>query len=369
MKETIKVVSKIIVAVVFIFSGFVKCVDPTGFAIKMEEYFVAFGMDFLTPLAMVLSILMCGAEMLVGIMLLLNLKIKWAIWITVALMVFYTPLTLWLAISNKVTDCGCFGDAITLTNWETFLKNAVLDVFVVVLLINRNHFKDLFKPVVQWMAAAGFAVLVTGFELYNLNHLPVIDFMPYKTGVNIPESMAVPPGAPTDEYKTVLYYEKNGKVSKFTMENYPKDDPSWKWVDTKSVITKKGYVAPIHDFSILTPENQDVTDLILTDPGYSLLVVMNSLKEADLSHIVDIQRVVDQAISKGYRVYGLTSSLPEYFESFREKAKATYPIYMMDGTTLKTMIRSNPGLILIKGGTIMGKWHFKQVKNSKDILS
>ena len=367
MKETIKIISKIIVAVTFIFSGFVKCVDPTGFAIKMEEYLVVFGLDFLVPLSLAFSILMCGLEMVVGFMLLLNLKIKWAIWTAVALMVFYTPLTLWLAISNKVSDCGCFGDAITLTNWQTFLKNAILDIFVAVLFIYRNEYRNLLKQRIQLGLATALALFTFGFEFYNLSHLPVIDFMPYKTGANIPQGMIVPDGAPTDQYRTELYYKKDNKVKKFTLENYPKDDSSWTWVDTKSILTNKGYVAPIHDFSILSSDNQDVTDAILSDESKTLLVIFHSLKKANLSNISEINRVVELAISKGYKIYGLTSSVPEDFESFREKAKATYPIYMMDGTTLKTMVRANPGLMLIKQGTVLGKWHHKQVKRIKDI--
>lgn len=367
MKATLNLISKLIIGALFIFSGFVKCVDPTGTAIKMEEYLLVFGMDFLIPYTLGFSILMCGAELLVGIMILLNLKIRLAIWIAAALMAFYTPLTLWLAISNKVTDCGCFGDALVLTNWQTFLKNLVVDVFIVILIIYRNLNKDWYKPVIQTVAAAGFTLMIAGFEFYNLSHLPVIDFMPYKIGANIPQSMIIPEGAPLDVYETELYYEKAGKVKKFTMENYPKDDPSWKWVDTKSTLVKKGYVAPIHDFSILSPDNQDVTDLILSDSGYSLLVIFHSLKTANLKNISEINKVVDRSISKGYKVYGLTSSVPEEFEIFREQARATYPIYMMDGTTLKTMVRSNPGLLLIRGGTIMGKWHHKQVGKIKDI--
>jgi uncharacterized membrane protein YphA (DoxX/SURF4 family) len=368
MKLTIRIISRIFIAVLFIFSGFVKCVDPTGFAIKMEDYLVAFGLDFLIPLSLAMSILMCGAELLVGIMLLLNLKIKWAIWMAVALMVFFTPLTLWLAITNKVTDCGCFGDAVVLTNLQTFLKNVVVDVFIVILVLNRNNYKNPLKAYVQAAAAAAFAILVTGFEFYNLNHLPVIDFMPYKIGANIPKSMVVPEGAQVDVYApAVLYYKKDGKVKKFTLENYPKDDPSWVFVDSKSDLKIKGYVPPIHDFNILTPEGQDITDMILSDQGYSLWIVFQSLKKPNLSNIKEINRLVERAINKGYKVYGLTSSLPEDIESFREKARATYPIYNMDGTTIKTMIRANPGLMLVKGGTIMGKWNHKQLKKLKDI--
>ncbi|TSA38787.1 MAG: DoxX family membrane protein [Porphyromonadaceae bacterium] len=364
MKVTIKIISKIIIAVVFIFSGFVKCVDPTGTAIKMEEYLLAFGIDFMIPLSLGLSILMCGAEMLVGIMLLLNLKIKWAIWITIALMVFYTPLTLWLAISNKVTDCGCFGDALVLTNWQTFLKNVVLDVFIVVLFINRGNFKNLFKPVFQTAAAVGFALLVTGFEFYNLNHLPVIDFMPYKIGANIPAGMIIPDDAPQAIYKIIFCYEKNGTRKSFTDKNLP--DSTWKFVKRKDRRIQKDYSPPIHDFSIITPDNLDVTNKILSDPGYSYLLIISNFQKANLSHFDEINRIAESAVSKGYGFYALTSSVPEEHELFKEKVKASYPIYLMDETTLKTMIRSNPGLILIKNGTIIGKWHYKQLKNVKD---
>jgi len=368
MKETIKISSKLIVALVFIFSGFVKCVDPTGTAIKMEEYLIAFHMDFLVPLSMLASVAMCGAELLVGIMLLFNLKIKWAIWGAIAMMLFYTPLTLWLAISNKVGDCGCFGDAIKLTNWQTFLKNVVLDVILVFIYLNRNHYKNKLKQVIQVGASGVLAILVIGFEIFNLNHLPAIDFMPYKTGNNIPAGMIVPPGAPKEvRSPIVLYYEKAGKTEKFSLQNYPGNDSTWRYVKTESKVLKKGYEPPIHDFIITTPDGQEITDLILSDEVPSLLIVFHTLNKTSLKNIGEINRLADQAVSKGYKVYGLTSSLPEEFEVFKEKARATYPLYNMDGTTLKTMIRSNPGVILLKKGTIMGKWNAKQLKKLKSI--
>ncbi len=367
MKEAIKTSCRILVAVLFIYSGFVKCVDPTGTSIKFEEYFDVFGTDFLIPFSMTLSILMCGAEMLIGIMLLLNLKIKWSIWLSVALMAVYTPLTLWLAITNKVTDCGCFGDALVLTNLQTFLKNLAIDLILAVLVLNRNNYKNPLKQPIQIAASTALAILVFGFEFFNLSHLPAIDFMPYKVGVNIPKGMIVPEGAQQDVYKMKFYYEKAGKIQQFTQDNYPRNDSAWKFVDSKSILIKKGYVPPIHDFSILAADGQDLTDLILSEPGYTLLVVLGSLNKADQKNIGKINEIINRAISKGYKVYGLTSSVPEEFEVFKEKAKAAYPMYLMDGTTLKTMIRSNPGLILIKNGTVMGKWHHKQVKNIKEI--
>jgi hypothetical protein len=164
----------------------------------------------------------------------------------------------------------------------------------------------------------------------------------------------------------VLEYSKNGKVQKFNLDNYPKNDTTWKFVDSKSEPIRVT-VPLIHDFIISTPEGQDVTDMILNDPGYSLLVIFQSFKKANLDHTAEINSLVNRAISKGYRVYGLTASVPEEFEAFKEKVKASYPMYNMDETTLKTMIRSNPGIMLIKGGTVMGKWHHKQVGKIKNI--
>jgi uncharacterized membrane protein YphA (DoxX/SURF4 family) len=368
MNKIFRNAARLLVAVLFIFSGFVKCVDPSGFAIKMEEYLLAFGMESLIPLSLAFSILMCGAEMLVGFMLLFNLRIKWAIWITVALMAFYTPLTLWLAISNKVTDCGCFGDAITLTNWQTFLKNVVLDAFTVVLVLNRNRYSSNIKGLYQWGLTGGLAILCLWFEFFNLNHLPIIDFMPYKVGVNIPQAMIIPEGASQGKYgPTTLIYEKDGKKKEFTLQNYPADDSTWTFVETKTKVIEKPYEPPIHDFNINSSDGQDYTNTILSEPGKTLLVLSNSLSEASKVNIDEINRLVELAISKGYKVYGLTASLPEEVEYYKEKTRATYPIYNMDETTLKTMIRANPGIMIIQAGTILGKWHHKQLKKLRDI--
>ncbi len=355
-------ISRYLVAVVFIFSGFVKCVDPTGTAIKMEEYFVVFGTDFLIPLSMTFSILMCGAELLVGLLLLFNTRIVWAIWGSVALMAFYTPVTLWLAVTNKITDCGCFGDAITLNNLQTFIKNIIIDVFIVILVIERKRFPARTPVKRQWLATLAMAVLVFGFEFYNLINLPVIDFMPYKTGTNIPASMIIPEGAPQEIRKFVFYYEKDGVRKGFNMDNLP--DSTWKFVDRKEgKLIQKGYVPPIHDFMVTTPDNMDVTEAVLANPGKTYLLVIDGINKSNLRNYNQVNRVAEQAIAKGHDFIAVTSSLPEEYEKFKQDVKATYPIYMMDGTTIKTMIRSNPGMILIQNGTILGKWHHRQFKS------
>ncbi len=354
-------ISRYLVAVVFIFSGFVKCVDPTGTAIKMEEYFVVFGISFLIPLSMTFSILMCGVELLVGLLLLFNIRIVWGIWGALALMVFYTPLTLWLAITNKVTDCGCFGDAIILNNAQTFIKNVVIDLFIIVLVIERKHFPAGITRMKQWIAALAMTALVFGFEFYNLMNLPLIDFMPYKVGTNIPASMIIPEGAPQEIRKFVFYYEKDGVRKGFDMNSLP--DSTWSFVDRKEgKLIQKGYVPPIHDFMITTPDNMDLTSEILANSGKTYLLIIGGMNKSNTTNFDEVNRIAEQAIAQGHDFIAVTSSLPEEYEQFRQKVKATYPIYMMDGTTIKTMIRSNPGIMLIKNGTILGKWHHRKFK-------
>ncbi len=360
ISKALFLISQYLVALVFVFSGFVKCVDPTGTAIKMEEYFTAFGMDSLIPLSMTLALVMCGAELLIGVSLLLNLRVIWGIWGALALMVFYTPLTLWLALTDKVTDCGCFGDAIKLTNWQTFLKNVVLDLFVLILLLGRKQIRSGLKITYQVAGIAAFAVFVAVFEWYNVSHLPVIDFMPYKKGTHIPSRMIIPDGALQPRHKITFIYEKNGRRKRFSSENLP--DSTWIFVDRKDRLLRKGYEPPIHDFSIITPDNQDVTTQILEYPDSVYLLVISSIEKTNTKYFEQINRIAQSAWSQGYDFYALTSSLPEEHEIFRERVKASYPIYMMDETTLKTMIRSNPGLLLIKEGTVLGKWHFRDLK-------
>ncbi len=369
MKEALRIASKIIVALVFIFSGFVKCVDPLGTAYKFEDYFIALGWDFMIPLSFAFSVIMCATELLVGIMLLLNFRVVWGAWLALALMVFFTPLTLWLAVTNAVQDCGCFGDALILTNWQTFLKNNVLLIFVVILFINRKNFGQLISPKKQIVAAGVSLLLVLGFEWYNLTHLPVIDFMPYKVGNNIPEGMTVPEGAPQDQFDIILYYEKDGVNKKFTLEDYPRDDTTWRWVDTESILIKKGFEPPIHDFSIRSSgdEEQDITYEVLEDPNYVFLLISHNLQKAGRKNFDEINRIAEFAADKGYRFIALTGSAPEEYEVFREKMKTSFPFYNTDPITLKTMIRSNPGLMLMKSGTILGKWNHRHLPTIEEL--
>jgi hypothetical protein len=313
---------------------------------------------------MVFSVLMCGLELLVGLMILLNIRMVWGIWVAVALMVFYTPLTLWLAITNKVTDCGCFGDAIKLNNVETFLKNVFVDVLLVILVLGRKKLPSGSSAKMQYGLLALSTAAVFGFEAYNLLRLPVIDFMPYKVGTNIPQSMIIPEGAPQEQREYLFIYEKDGVQKKFTMNDLP--DSTWTFVDRKEgKLIQKGYVPPIHDFMITTYEGYDLTDEILNSQGKTYLLTIGSLKGVNPSRFSEVNRIAEEAIAKGYKLIAVSSSLPEEYEQFKLKTRATYPIYLMDGTTIKTMIRSNPGLMVLQAGTILDKWHHSEFKKIK----
>jgi uncharacterized membrane protein YphA (DoxX/SURF4 family) len=270
--KIVRIISRILIGFVFIFSGVVKAIDPSGSAYKFHDYFQAFNIGFLNQFSLPLAILLCTAEFIAGFSVLTGLRLKTGIWVVMILMVIFTPLTFILALTNPVSDCGCFGDAIHLTNWETFWKNVVLITFAIVLYTGRNQVNNLFHTLTEWGLITCAIVLFILFSLFNLRYLPVIDFLPYKTGVKIADQMVVPEGVPVDEYQTTFIYEKNGTKKEFNLNNYPANDTAWKFIDQKSVLLKKGYQPPIHDFSITSMNGVDLTQKVLSDPGYSVLL-------------------------------------------------------------------------------------------------
>lgn len=350
--KILRFTSRIIVGIVFIFSATVKAVDPLGTAYKFSDYFQAFHLEFLQPVSLLLAIILITAEFISGFSVLSGYRQKTGIWGAMILMLIFTPLTLVLAISNPVSDCGCFGDAIHLTNWQTFGKNIILIILVIILFTGRKQVKNVSAPGKEWIIISIVIVLFVIFSLLNLRYLQLFDFLPYKTGVPIKESMKIPEGKPVDEYKTTFIYEKEGAKKEFTLENYPANDTSWTFVDQKSVLKKKGYVPPIHDFSITAPGGQDLTEEILANPGYTLLMISKKIKEADPKRLAAGFELGIYCMAKGIGFYIVTASgsgeLSEYNNGFT--------FFTGDETTLKTIVRSNPGYMLIKGGKIAGKW-------------
>lgn len=348
----LRTISRIIVGLVFIFSGIVKAIDPMGSAYKFHDYFQAFNLQFLDFLSLPLAILLCTAEFIAGFSVLTGLKQKTGIWLVMILMIIFTPLTLVLAITNPVSDCGCFGDAIVLTNWETFAKNIVLLVFTLILFNSRNKSGSVLKSSKEWIGLTSAIVLFVLFSVYNLIYLPLIDFLPYKTGTKIEDKMIIPEGVAPDEYETTFIYEKNGVKKEFSLNDYPANDSSWIFVDQKSVLLKKGYVPPIHDFNFTAMNGEDITQKILTYPGYSLLMISKKLEDTRNGQLEEGFNTGSFCMKKGIYFYVITASGSEKARSYGDG----FIFCSGDETTLKTMIRSNPGYILLKDGTIMEKW-------------
>ncbi|HBC77959.1 MAG TPA: DoxX family protein [Bacteroidales bacterium] len=350
--KILRLLSRITVGILFMFSGTVKAIDPLGSAYKFNDYFQAFHLEFLKPFSLGLAILLFTAEFISGFSVLSGYRQKTGIWGVMILMLIFTPLTLILAITNPVTDCGCFGDAIHLTNWQTFGKNIVLMAMAVILFTGRGRVRQISNANREWFLILIVTLLFIVFSLLNIRYLQLFDFLPYKTGTNIPASMVIPEGKAPDEYLTTFIYEKDGIEKEFTLENYPADDSSWKFVDQKSRLIKKGYLPPIHDFSITAPDGQDISNNLLSYPGYTLIMISRKLKEAAPQQLGKGFELGVHCMTAGIGFYILTASgsseLSQYNNGFN--------LFTGDETTLKTIIRSNPGYILLKNGTIMGKW-------------
>jgi uncharacterized membrane protein YphA (DoxX/SURF4 family) len=349
--KTLRIIARFIVGLAFMFSGFVKAVDPLGSAYKFQDYFQAFNIDFLKDLVLPLAILLSTAEFVAGFMVLTGIRQKAGIVVIMLLMLIFTPLTLVLALTNPVSDCGCFGDAVHLTNWQTFSKNIILGLLAIFLFLTRNNIASKLNPLKEWILAGAVAFSLIFFSLNNLRYLPVIDFLPYKKNVKIAEGMVVPEGVQPDKYQTTFIYEKDGIKKEFDLTNYPADDSTWKFIDQKSILVEKGYVPPIHDFAI-TCNGEDITAKILSDKGFSVLMVSKKLAEAGKNRILEGFDFGEYCMNNGIKFYVLTSSGADEISDFSDNAM----ICTADETTLKTIVRSNPGYLLLQDGKIRGKW-------------
>jgi len=349
--------SRIIIGLVFIFSGVVKAIDPLGSAYKFHDYFQAFNIGFLNKLSLALAIFLCTAEFIAGFSVLTGVRQKTGIWVVMILMVIFTPLTFVLALTNPVSDCGCFGDAVHLTNWQTFGKNIILITLTIILYTDRKQIRNIFNPLVEWIIISIAIVLFILFSFFNLKYLPVIDFLPYKTGVNIAEKMVVPEGMPVDEYKSTFIYEKQGTKKEFTISNYPANDTSWKFIEQKSVLIKKGYQPPIHDFNISSIDDENITEKILSEPGYIVLMISKKLAEADNNKLSAGFELGNYCIANGIGFYIITASGTDEVRSYNNGLR----FCTADETTLKTIVRANPGYLFLKNGAIVGKWSWANV--------
>ncbi|MDR2087159.1 MAG: DoxX family protein [Dysgonamonadaceae bacterium] len=364
LKKIIVEFCRLFLGAVFIFSGFVKAVDPMGTMYKTMDYLSAFGLDIFNVSVLPLAFAQSAIEFAMGVCLLLGVYRRFHAVLFLAFMCVMTPLTLYLAIKNPVTDCGCFGDALVITNWQTFYKNIFLLAASLVVFFE-------YKRIIPFFYRKKFSVtffvyaFILSVSLYCYLYLPILDFRPYKIGANIPELMVVPEDAPTDEYETTLIYSKDGVEQAFTLEDYPKGDTAWTFVDTRTHLIKKGYKPPVHDFSITTEEGDDITEDVLKDASYTFLLIAHKLEKANDSKIELINEIYDYCTQNRYKFYCLTSSGTNEIKEWKENTGAEYPFCIVDDITLKTIVRSNPGLLLLKKGIIVNKWSNRRIPDEK----
>ncbi len=363
-------ICRFILAVTFIFSGYVKAIDPLGTLYKLKDYAAAMALnDILPDWALVIVAIALGAlEFSLGVFMLFAVRRHMVSKLTLALMSVMTALTVWIYIADPVKDCGCFGDALKLTNGETLLKNIVLIACATLVAWRPVDMARFISRTNQWIVRYYTITYIVVTSIYCLYTLPIFDFRPYRVGTNIKQGMEIPEGAEQPEFESTFILRKNGVTREFTLDNYP--DSTWEYVDTKTVQTKKGYEPPIHDFAITTNDTgEDITEQVLTKKGYTFLLVSPRLAVADDSNFGDIDQIYEYAEENGVDFFCLTASTNEDIERWRELTGAEYTFCNADETTLKTMIRSNPGLILLKDGTIIGKWSHNALPQTDDLTA
>lgn len=362
-------VCRFILAVVFIFSGFVKAVDPLGTQYKIQDYLDAFGWTDVFPefFAFLGSVLLGILEFCLGVFLFFGIRRIITPRALVLFMAIMTPLTFWLALDNPVADCGCFGDAVLLSNWETFWKNVALLLMSVVVLKNRRQIFPLATVRFDWLISLYAFVYILSIVVYSYRYLPIFDFRPYYVGADIRQGMVVPEGKTPTKYETLFVMQKDEVRQEFTLDNYP--DSTWTFVDSKTIVKEKGYEPPVKDFSIMRMEDgEDMTEQVLSDENYTFLLVSHQLALADDSTIDLINEVYEYSLEYGYAFYCLTSSSDEDILEWQHTTGAEYPFCLMDNITLKTMIRANPGLILLKDGKVVRKWTVNTLPDEYDLF-
>lgn len=369
-------VCRILVGLLFIFSGLIKINDPLGFSYKLEEYFEVFHMGFFDSLALCLAVVLCSLEIILGFALLIGVRAVAVAWGLLLLIIFFAFLTFYSAYFKVVQTCGCFGDAIPLTPWQSFSKDLVLLLLIVVLFINRKKINPLFSKKTGDNLLISSAIIAIGMGLYTYNFMPVIDFLPYKVGANIPDEMKTPPGAMPDEYE-VIYHLKNKKTGDTKVMNdkdYLKSniwkDNNWAVVgNPESTLVKKGFEPKIRDLSIQDAQGNDYTKEVLSNPFYNLIIVAYDLNHTDRQAIGRLNALA-ATLMQNYntRVILLTSNSPKDAEAFSKANHLVTEIYYADGVPLKTMVRANPGIFLMKNGTIINKWHYHNMPKYEDLV-
>lgn len=359
---------RILVGVLFILSGFIKANDTLGFSYKLDEYFLVFNMPFFTHFSVALAQFICVIEIVLGVATLVGWRMNMVSWMLLLMIVFFTFLTFYSAYFDVVKDCGCFGDALHLKPWESFGKDIVLLILILIIFLARNTIKPLFGfKVTRWVVIAS-TFICSFFTYYTYAHLPVIDFRPFAIGKNINEGMTLPPGAVTDSVVIVFKYKaKDGTIHEFGINELPEDLENYEYVDRKDKLIREGDKPKIHDFKIVDAGGSDYTQDFLTHADYSFMLVAYDLNKSNRKVQQKINALAGQCNKMGVPFFGLTSTIASETDLFRHEYQNMFDYYFCDATALKTIIRSNPGLVLLKNGTVIDMWHYNDFPSWDDV--
>lgn len=349
--------SRIFIGVLFIISGLIKANDPLGFSYKLDEYFTVFNVAWMSGFSLPLAMLICIAEVGLGVAAIMGYRMVLVSWLLLLMIVFFSFLTFYSAWFDVVKDCGCFGDALHLTPWQSFTKDIVLLVFVLVLFWQRKNIKPLINPKAAGVATFAGLILCTWFTWNCYAHLPVKDFRPYAIGKNINEGMILPPGAITDSIAMVFIYQKDGKQMEFAMDQLSNLDSTYTFVDRKDKVIRVGDKPAIHDFAIRDAADADYTSDFLNREDYVFMLVAYDIQKTNEGIQGRINDFAKSCQMADVEFFGLTSTIPAETDKFRHEHQNMFPYYYCDATALKTIIRSNPGLVLLKKGTVIDMWH------------
>ena len=360
-------VARTVVGLTFILSGLVKAIDPLGTQYKIQDYLAAIPPSLSLPdmLTLLMSVSLSMVEFTLGAFMLTAISRRLTARLTLLFMMVMTAVTVWIYIADPVKDCGCFGDALTLTNLETLLKNIVLLALAALVAWRPTHIGRLMSRSNQMLLGQMLMVTPVALSFWCLYDLPLIDFRPYHIGADIKAGMETPEGAEQPVFDTTFIMEKDGERREFTLDNYP--DSTWTFVDSKTVTVKEGYVPPIHDFSITAADGEDITDMVLGREGYTFLLISPDLDKADDQNFGDIDQIYEFCQDNSIPFYCLTASTEKSQQHWQNITGAEYPFCMTDATTLKTMIRSNPGLMLLEKGVVRGKWSHNRLPETTEL--
>jgi uncharacterized membrane protein YphA (DoxX/SURF4 family) len=359
-------ISRLLLGLLFIYSGFVKGVDPLGTQFKIEDYFFAYGMAWAAPIALVLSVLMNALEFSMGALFFLKVKTKWVSLISIFVMLFFTLTTLYDALYSPVPDCGCFGDALIITNWQTFYKNLVINSFVLIVFLRRFDFKEYSSKFLEYVT---LAVVVFGFiifENYNINNLPVVDFRPWKVG-----NYLIPKNPKPVKYFLTYKNDKTGEEKEYLSKELPWQDSTfmadWKWLSSRE---EDPNVDDMNVFPMIDNEGVDVSKELVSDSNYVFIFSIYHIGDVPKDIVGYMNQFFNDANSQGFNTVVLNSDLPEDFSAFKnETSLADFPVFNSDDTALKAAVRSNPGLIVVRKGRVIAKYHYRNFTSLKEILS